>query len=386
MHRTLSLSLVVCLTILCMCGFTLASSVQVYYALEGTTLVTYNINPHTLNFTQVGTLKTSASTAYWLVPSTNDHFLYFAGLDANQNERLWVYATDASGAPQPSPVQVMDATGLDSIQMDPKANFLYAIYGFLNSDGWHTTYNIQRYLVDAGKGTISQPATQATETLPTFDADYCTVSIQGFNSTASKLYDQVYCNTHEGPQATYYERTVNNTTGALGPDVQIYSWSVYLQGGEVVQFVGNHMFDFRTSGDYPPIQSIDIFPAVPNRSKPLVQCTASMIAACGNFPNGGIAHPSGKYVFLLVSNTTTQIERVDLKNHKLVDTSNQIPNLVNQFSPDGTLAYTSNYTGQGYYITVYGFNVTTSQVTPGGQIFVGQQGTVWDEFYPARRF
>jgi len=88
MRRTLSLSSVVCLTILCMCGFALASSVQVYYALQGTTLVTYNINPHTLNFTQVGTLTTSASTAYWLVPSPNDHFLYFAGLDANQNEHL----------------------------------------------------------------------------------------------------------------------------------------------------------------------------------------------------------------------------------------------------------------------------------------------------------
>jgi hypothetical protein len=320
------------------------------------------------------------------VPSANDHFLYFVGWDANQNKHLWVYPTDASGAPQSAAVQEIDATGLRSLNFDPKANFVYAIYGVLNSDGWHTTYSIQRFMVDPNNGTISQPTVQATETLPTFDADYCSVAIQGFNSTGSKLYDEVDCGTHEGPQLTYYERTVNSTTGALGPDVQIYSWSTYLWGNELVQFVGEHMFDFRTSGDYPTVQSVNIYPAVPNTSKPLVQCTASMLAACGNFPNGGIAHPSGKYVFLRVSNTTTQIEKVDLANHRLVDTSNQIQNLVDQFSPDGTLAYASNYTGPGYYITVYGFNLTTSKVTPGGQIFVAQQGTVWDEFYPARRF
>jgi hypothetical protein len=349
------------------------------------------VNPQTLNFTQVGTFTTSTSNPSYdlLVPSPNDHFLYFVGRDSNQIDHLWVYATDASGAPLSPAVQEMAASGLKELHFDPKANFLYAVFGIPTSDGNQTTYSIQRFLVDPSTGVISQPVVEASQTLNSYAGYTCYLSIQGFNANASKLYDQVYCGTHEDEFANYYGRTVDSQTGTLGPDVQIHAWAYSIgdNKSEIVQFVGNHMFNFVSNG-YPSVQSINIYYATPNTSKPLVQCTASMVPACGAFwPNGTAIHPSGKYVFVASpSGNSSEILRVDLIGKKLVDTSQQVQYAYAQFSPDGTLVYSNNYTGPGYYVTVNGFNMTTAKVTTGGQIFVPQGSGTFDYFYAARRF
>ena len=52
MSRFLSLWLVICVS-----SFALASSVEVVYVAQGTSIVTYNVDPQTLNYTQVGTIS-----------------------------------------------------------------------------------------------------------------------------------------------------------------------------------------------------------------------------------------------------------------------------------------------------------------------------------------
>lgn len=127
-----------------------------------------------------------------------------------------------------------------------------------------------------------------------------------FNPAATIFYDAVICNNHDSNSGTYYERTLNSQTGALGPDVQIYSWS---SGYEDVHFVHNLMFDFVTPNFFQQgIDYVNIDPVRPN-AKPLVHCTANMLEACGNV--GGYVHPSAKYLFMQISQDTTQIERVD---------------------------------------------------------------------------
>ncbi len=120
------------------------------------------------------------------------------------------------------------------------------------------------------------------------------------------------------------ERTVDLTTGALGSDVEVYSWQNGNQGSEYVQFVAGRMFDFVTPNPYQPgAESVNIYPVVPSTSTPLLSCTAQMLEACGYA--SGVAHPSGKYVFMAISQDSTQIDKVEISQKKIVDTSNYIP-------------------------------------------------------------
>jgi hypothetical protein len=380
------------LVVVCLSTFASASSVEVVYVAQGTSVLTYDIDPQTLTFTQVGSLAISgAATFGGLVPSPNDHFVYVMAADSAQTMHLYVYATDANGALQSPPTQTLDSKNLQSAQVDPSASFLYAIYGTPTSTGNQTTYSIHRYVVNPSTGAVSQSTVEGKYTLNTFAGYTCNVTITGFNAAATELYDVVYCETHEGPYANYYERTVDATTGALGPDVQIYSWGSDGNGsGEFVQFAGGHIFDF-VYPDNPP-DSVNIYPVEPNTSKPVVQCTSSMLAACGAL-DGVVVHPSGKYILLGNSNNSEmEIEKVEYGEKKIVDTGNQVSNVTGvfgpPFSPDGTLAYGVNYTGTAYYLQVNKFNVSTSEVTPGGEIFVPSTGSGNTEnaYFAARRF
>jgi hypothetical protein len=69
----------------------------------------------TLYATQVGKLAVPASTFPLISSSPNDHVLYYIAYDANsKSTHLWVYDTDATGAPQNPPVQTIDATAFYS--------------------------------------------------------------------------------------------------------------------------------------------------------------------------------------------------------------------------------------------------------------------------------
>jgi hypothetical protein len=144
------------------------------------------------------------------------------------------------------------------------------------------------------------------------------------------------------------------------------------------------MFDFVNPNSYQQgINSVSIYPLKPNTSKPLLQCTASMLQACGYA--GGVAHPSSKYIFMEISQDTTQIDRVELGAKKIVDTSHYIPyRFYGVFSPDGTVAYSFySYSSTFYYVEIYGFDVATSNVTPGGSIYIP---SAFDPFFVAQRY
>lgn len=76
--------------------------VQVVYVLDGSTLTTYNVDPQTLDTTQVGTLSVTQYLSPELTTSPDGHFVYYtdSGLTPITNNKLWVYATDSTGSPQ----------------------------------------------------------------------------------------------------------------------------------------------------------------------------------------------------------------------------------------------------------------------------------------------
>ena len=270
--------------------------------------------------------------------------------------------------------------GLYQVVVDPTANFAYLVFGY-PTNNYNEDYFIRRYEMNPTTGTLTGPVDEAKYVVPNVDADSCGVGITGFNAAGTMLYDYVDCSTHEGFGVTYYERTVNLSTGTLGPDVQIYSFFNGSGGGESVQFIGRHMFDFVMPNNFQQgDNSVNIYPLVPNTTKPVLQCTAQMLEACGYAT--GLAHPSGQYVFMNVSQDTTTINKVELGSKKIVDTGNYIPYDVVAFSPDGSLAYGILNINTGFYIEIYGFNVATSEVTPGGSIWVP---TGLDPYFIAER-
>jgi hypothetical protein len=361
-----------------------STPVQVVYVIDGTSLVTYNVDPQTLYATQVGTpLTVGGLTGYGtLFPSPNDHFVYFVSPDAQGIDHLWVYVTDASGVPQAPATQKMTVNGFWGFQLDPRSNFAYLVFKSPNNGSYNATYSIRRYVVDPVSGRLSQALVEATYVLPDDPSGaYCWLGLLGFNPAATTLYDATICANRDNGGGTAFERTLNSQTGALGPDVQIYSWSSGNGGYESVQFVQNLMFDFvAPNGFQQGIDWVNIDPVKPH-TKPLVHCTANMLEACGNA--GGVAHPSGNYLFMRISPDATQIERVALSRHRVVDTGNYIPYGFGQFSPDGSIVYGILNQTSGYALEIYGFNATTSAVRPGGSIFVPSG---LDSYFVAERY
>jgi hypothetical protein len=363
--------------------------VQVIYLAEGTTIVTYNVDPKTLNPTQVASLIVPNAVLNpdvnpWLIAAPNDHFIYYIGYVSQSQQRLWVFATDSTGSPQLPAVQGINVKNLNGLQVDPKANFVYAVFEGVGSNHSYTTpWYIRRYAVDPASGKLSQAQLEATYALDN-GADgttFCGLSLLGFKASGASLYDEVQCSAH-GAIATYDERTVNPTNGALGDDVEVYSWQNGNSGGyESVQFVADRLFDFVVPFDYAQgYDSVNIYPVVTSTSTPLLTCTAAMLEACGYA--AGVAHPSGKYVFMAIASDLTQIDKVELSQKKIVDSSNYVPYRVTQFSPDGTLVYGIASEYSTYQLMIYGFNVATSEVTPGGYIYLP---STYEAFFTAER-
>jgi len=377
MYRALSLSLLVCmasLTFAQTAPSSLASPsapLQVVYVVDGSTLTTYNINSQTLQPTEVGTTALPQSVYPGLVTSPSGHVVYytaFQNLD-QQGEQLDVYNTNSSGVPNGKSIQTISVKGVYSLQVDPNGRFLYLVQQGAGSNGFYPA-NIIRAVIDPATGKLSQPVTVAKYQLES-GAVFCSLSIFGMSAAGIKLYDEIWCTyPHGGAEATYNERTVDAQTGALGPDQQVYYWNNSSGGGEFVQFVKNLMFDFVIPNSYQQdVNSVNVYALQPNVTTPLIQCTASMLANCGS-DAFGLTHPSAQYVFLFSPQQTTDIDEVDLNSKQIVGTSSTIPYRVEQFSPDGSIAYAANNVNTGLDIQIYGFNTTNAQVTVGGAISV----------------
>jgi hypothetical protein len=382
--RPFPLSLCVCLASFALTHLAVAQQssatsqstpVQVVYVIGSSTITTFNVDPQTLMATQVGS-PLNVDTSYIIssvVASPNDHALYVIALGSGYSRQLLVYGTDSSGVPQNPALQIITTTGLGQVLLDPKSNFLYAVFQAPDGD-LNMQYVVGSYEVDS-QGKISHPQTVATYKLSDdASGEDCGFSMYGFNSAGTVLYDEVGCSTPDSYGITYNERTVNLTTGALSPDVEVISWDNGDDGFDTVEFIGAEVFLFQVPNDFQSgINSVSIYPLVPNTSTPLLECTASMLESCGYAT--GTAHPSGEYIFMSDTQNFTEIDRVELNAKKIVDTGNYIPYsfgslaIAGQFSPNGTIVYaTSPVISGSYGIQIYGFNVATAAVTAGGAI------------------
>lgn len=355
--------------------------VQIVYTLDGSTLTTYTVNAQTLQPTQAGAITVLQSVDPGVVTSPDGHFLYYTAYQDYtwDGGELYVYATDANGAPQSTPVQTLNFTSIYSPTPDPAAPWVYAV-SFDNTGTNTSPYSIVRYARNPRTGELSDPVTEATYELSTQEEGYyCSFNILGFSSDGSEIYTSANCIAPFGNNsATYYENSVNGANGKLGKQQQIYNWYNPNSGGESIQFVKNLMFDY-ASPDPPDGEPeyINVYPLQPGTSTPLIQCTSSNQAVCGNYQQA-ITHPSGNYVFLFDQQSITEIDQVSVSAGQFIPTSSSIPYEVQQFSPDGSIAYAANdVANNALEIQIYGFNPANAAVTPGGSIAVPSDLDSW---------
>jgi hypothetical protein len=353
-----------------------APPTQVVYVIGSSTITTYNIDPQTLDASQAGAPLTVNATnlensLQSVTPSPNDHVLYVIG----SPQQLLVYATDSAGTPQGPSLQTLHTSGLLQVVLNPQGSLLYSL-----SETASVKYHffiLRRYQVD-GEGKLHDGTAVASYRLPAGATTDCGLQLLGFNPEGTELYDEVGCSEPDSMSATYNQRAVGPASGELGPDVEVYRWSNGAFGYEIVQFVNHHIFTFDVPNNFQTgINSVNVYPLVPASATPLFTCTAAMMEACGYAI--GVAHPSGKYLFMSTAEDFTEIERVELGAGKIAGTGNYVPYtfeppLFGQFSPDGSLVYATNSLTSGYWIEIYGFNVASSEVTPGGGILVPNFG------------
>ena len=354
-----------------------SSTVDVMYVQENNSILTYNVSPQTGEATRVGQpLTLNALNNYiGLVPSPTDHFLNVLWFDSSSKKYLYVYDTDAFGVPQAKPVQRLSALYIAGFQADPNGKFDYALRLWQDKNGEYVS-DIRLFTVDSSSGTLTESPVAQARYAPSY---YFTAGLSGFNGSGSKMYDTWNVNFDGEAASTYYYRTVDPNTGALGPDTEFFYWSDWMSSDQVL-LTNNLIIDLSRPYNMQQYQTVKVFRVI-NNGSPLINCTATMLAACNTTGNIAV-DPSGQYVFLTPSNVT-QVARIDLTNKQIVDTGNSIPGTPQLFfSQDGRLVYalTNNYNGTSA-VQIYRFDKQTGALTAGTQISLS---TVWG-LTPAER-
>ena len=356
-----------------------SSKVDVMYVQQNDSILTYNVNPQTGEATQVGQpLTLNALNNYiGLVPSPTDHFLNVLWFDSSSKKYLYVYDTDAFGVPQAKPVQRMSALYVAGFQADPNGKFDYALRLWQNAQGEYVS-DIRLFTVDPSSGKLTESPVVQARYAPNY---YYTAGLFGFNGSGSRMYDTWNVDFDGEAASTYYYRTVDPNTGALGPDTKFFYWSDWTSSDQVL-LTSNLVIDLSRPDSLQQYQTVKVFRQA-NNGTPLINCDAAMLAACNTTGNIAV-DPSGQYVFLS-SGSVLEVARIDLTNKQIVDTGNSIPGSPQLFfSQDGLLVYalTTDYTTGNGTIQVYRFDKQTGALTAGSQISLSP--SVWG-LTPAER-
>lgn len=332
-------------------------------------VLTYQVDPHSAAAREVGTPIRISPNAANPVISADDQFIYFYGGDAG-NEHIWVYATDAQGAPRRTPVQVLNVSNLYSLQIAPNSKFAYAVE-FATNDQEQTLAKIRMFAVDPRTGLMSN----SSELLATYGPNgpcgtgwsvLGLLTITGFNKDGSQLQENWFCSAHDWAYNAYYTRSIDQRTGAIGPEVLRFAAS----GGDAVYFRKNAVIDYTDPAGVLGNAVIYFYPPS-GGTNAMFSCSSAIIAACGT-GYGALPDQTGRFIFLQESLKTAEVAKVELAEDRLVDTGMSIPSVALQFSPDNLLLYTQKAGSwlPPFYLPIYAFDQKTGAEQQGDTLEV----------------
>ena len=335
---------------------------------------TYAVATDGSNAKQVGGTVALAAKAEQLEFTNNNRFLYTVGNDPSTGVNAAVYAMNSDGAPQLPAVQTTSFPAGTGFLVHPSRNFAYEM-----QPGPSDILSIQSTLylqpVDPSTGTFGNNPQQ----LDKFGPAYTSESLKRFNGDGTALFDEIDgSGPHGSGEIAFRKSAIDPTTGkmTLGNIFWLYS---YYGGIDVSTStsLGDHLVAFARIGGYPDdVSMIDISPVTDtdigsNSPQVLVHCTSDMIAACATTTNVQL-DPAEQFVFATDQSTSKiRIFRIDVPNHKLVDTGSSIPSGPIAFSSDGSLVYAAAKSGTA--VQVYRFDHSTGALAAGALINVGTQ-------------
>jgi hypothetical protein len=350
------------------------TSFEVLYIQQNTTLLTYTVDPATLQATVLGqplVLSGNAATVR-VIPSPKDDFLYvLTGADYTKMS-LSVYATDSSGAPQTPALQTLGPAAITELTIDPNGKFAYMVEYTTRSEG-ALLYTVHLFRINALTGELKESPQVLLKYGP---SSYCAPSLDGFYPNGGEIEYSIFCTPSGSLSETFYKRTINSETGEWGPSSEFYSFDDNNDGinSDEVRLSSRSLNDLNLLNTQ---TSVRIYPPMGGKT-PLIDCTSTMLAACGEASQFW-QDISGQYLFLSL-NGNMEIVKVDLASKRIVDTGSSI-NLTPNFSPDDAILY-GVAQGSESYVQIYGFNKNNGGLTLGDQITVTP--TLWNVF-PALR-
>jgi hypothetical protein len=376
---------------LCSCGgaqppsSTSSQAAQILYTINGGSITTYAVDPGmgTISPLSSPMLISSFQSLVQFITSPKDNFLYVLWSDVTGYEHLSVYVTDSSGVPSAPAVQDATVQSLYQLTLHPSGLFAYAMEVNGNagissaSSGTQYKANIRLLLLEGQTGNFrEQPAPLAS-----YGPSYVwPASLSGLSRNGNKLY----VNYHGIAGAAYRERSVNEKTGALGPETAFYgdtgSWS---QSNTVV--IGtNSIIDIYRDPSSSAVGYLNVLTNPPTSSS-IIHCTATMLSICESASNVQL-DPSGKYLFLTNASTLqVEIAKINIPRHIIELTGSAIPPTTQGpgffFSPDGALVYA--FLASDGNLHVFTFNSSTGQLADTGVSLTPPAGNA--AFCPAKR-
>ncbi len=372
---TLAVCLLVPTTIFAQSANRTTSAIDVLYFVTYSTIQTYNVDPTYSLGTLYGTLTVPAPLDGYpvFVAGANDRYIYVWCACGTDGSVVQVYATDLNGAPQAPPIQTVKfKAAFRNFVIDPSGRLAYATEPLQNSSQ-QPEFGIQAFDLNPNTGILTAfPTLSAVEYPP--PAEICSssnpfadpsFSLNGFNLSGTQLIDDWRCSGHDNGVGYYYSRTVDQQTGALGPDVLTVGTGSSEDEYNTVTFTPTSMLSFTNYGYEDSPNELDVY--WPN-AKPDFSCTYTRLDAC-SYSSGITADRTGNFIFFYTYSGGTDVTRLNMTNKTIEPVGIRLPDSINSLSLDDRLIYggrTLSSNGQ-YGIPIYIFDPGTGLITDNHQ-------------------
>jgi hypothetical protein len=354
--RSVLLSVV---SLLCLSSLSYTATSELLYTLSSNNLTTYSVNKTTAVTTVLGRTKLPPAYRAQIFHAPHAPFLYVLGFLSDNTENLWTYKLNASGVPVGGPrqkIQVKNA--LTQFVIHPSGKFAFAMYQWIAYDPDIGDYG---YVGDITLFTINSSTGMLTNTrkaVVNFPINgYFRPAMAGLNTQGTLMYTTLWPDSFD--DSIYHMRSaVNTTTGTVTPPTQYFADDQ--SSAEGISALSD-LFIGRSTGIGGGGSHIDVWT---NSGSPsaVVHCDPSMLLLCGDYNDGLLFDPTGKY--LLFNDTATNetpITYVSAPRAQLIASGASIPGTpyITVFSPSGVLLYAAESGG----VLVYVFNPHTGLLT-----------------------
>lgn len=327
---------------------------------NGVTVETYNVDRWSGAARSLGQVTLPIQNVWTIQPAANDRFIYVYDQPLGGPGEVLVYPTDASGIPQTTSIQRLNWDGW-TFRMDPDGILAFGIGQGKSQQG----IDLVAAQIDPATGLVHPPKVVAREPSNGPCSQWLMPdgpNLVGFNAGGTQLYEEWSCDGYDDVTSTYYTRSIDQQTGALGPPMQTVVTYGGLDQGTSVSFAPDGIIEFTGTGGSIDGNYLSLFPLW-GGTNPVFTCTNQMLEECGNATTVTV-DPSGQNLLFQITSDTVEIARIVPQQKEVVGTGSYLIGSVASFSPDDRLIYVlQGPVGGPYNVAIYAFEPGTGAVS-----------------------